>query len=97
MTTPPPPSEPQGPKQPEPLKPVKKPTPLHPADKKDAFLLNSPFAKMFARTGAKPTIKEMRAIINGILKTQINEIKRQDASWKKAMKKLKEAILGENG
>ena len=49
---------------------------------------------MFERTGAMPTVKEIRAIINGILKQQIDEIKRQDAGWKRAMKKLKEAIEG---
>jgi len=80
-----PPDKPSGP-SPKPIKPAK--------DKKDEYLLKSPFAKMFERTGATPTVKEMRAIINGILKTEIDQIKKQDAGWKKAMKRLKEAIEG---
>ena len=95
MPTPTPPPEPLKPKPPpEPPKPSEAPKPLKPADGNDSFLLNSPFAKMFERTGAMPTVKEIRAIINGILKQQIDEIKKQDAGWKRAMKKLKEAIEG---
>jgi len=95
MPTPTPPPEPLKPKpHPQPPKPSHAPKPLNPVDKKDEFLLKSPFAKMFERTGMTPTAKEMRAIINGILKQQIDEIKRQDAGWKRAMKKIKEAIEG---
>ncbi|NGX37854.1 MAG: hypothetical protein K1000chlam2_01017 [Chlamydiae bacterium] len=83
-----PPSGPGAPTPPEPSKPIQ------PSDSKDAFLLNSPFAKMFKATGHTPTVKEIKAIIDGILKHEISEIKRQDAGWKKAMKKLKEAIEG---
>jgi|GEM_PF-2655580 len=98
MPTPTPPPESQGPKQPQkPAESDKTAKPLDPSDSKYAFLLKSPFAKMFEHTGAKPSVKEMKGIIDGILKTVINEIKRQDAGWKKAMKKLKRAILGENG
>ncbi|MDN3505925.1 MAG: hypothetical protein P0S96_01695 [Simkaniaceae bacterium] len=98
MPTPTPPPESQGPKQPQqPAEPGKTAKPLDPSDSKDAFLLKSPFAKMFEQTGAKPTVKEMKGIIDGILKTVINQVKKQDAGWKKAMKKMKEAILGENG
>ena len=83
----PPSGGPSAPTPPEPSKPIQ-------PDSKDAFLLNSPFAKMFKATGTMPTVKEIKAIIDGILKQQILEIKRQDAGWKKAMKKLKEAIEG---
>lgn len=94
MPTAPKPPEPQGPK-PDPIKaPKGKPTPMQPSNSKYDFLLNSPFAKMFKATGAMPTVKEIRAIINGILKQQLNEMKRQDAGWKKAMRKLKDAIEG---
>lgn len=58
-------------------------------------MLNSPFAKMFEATGAMPTVKELQAIINGILKQQIDEIKKSDASWKRAMQRMKEAAKGD--
>lgn len=88
--------DPIGPSLP-PQEPIHPSTPSAPpsSDQADAFLLQSPFAKMFRATGAMPTVKEIRAIINGILKQEIAEIKRQDAAWKSAMKKLKEAIEGE--
>jgi hypothetical protein len=93
MTTPP--SGPgQPPPPPEHIQPPSTPKMAKSDDPRAAFLLSSPFAKMFEGTGAQPTAKEMHAIINGILKQQINEIKRSDAGWKKAMKKLKEAIEG---
>ena len=80
---------------PKPIKPSGGSKPLSPSDSKDAFLLESPFAKMFRASGAMPTVKEIRAIINGILKEQINEIKRSDAEWKKAMQHLKKVIEGD--
>ncbi len=58
----------------------------------DAELLKSPFAKMFAKTGAEPTAKEMQAIINNILKSVIDAIKQQEAQAKKAADKLKRVI-----
>lgn len=58
----------------------------------DAQLLKSPFAKMFAKTGAEVTAKEMQAIINNLLKSVIDEIKRQDAEAKAAYEKLKKVI-----
>lgn len=58
----------------------------------DAQLLKSPFAKMFAKTGAMPTGKEMEAIINNLLKSVIDSIKQQDAQAKKAAEKLKRVI-----
>ena len=60
----------------------------------DAFLLTTPWAKMFERAGATPTGKEIRGIINGILNKQIDDIKKEDAKWKEAMKKLKDIIEG---
>lgn len=95
MTTPPTGSAPDS--KPDPIKSspnVPSPKPLESSDSKDAILLNSPFAKMFRGTGAEPTVQEMRAIINGILQQQIDTIKQQDARWKEAMKKLKDAIEG---
>lgn len=49
---------------------------------------------MFRATGAMPTVKEIKMIINGILKEQITHIKRDEEMWKKAMKKMKEVIEG---
>lgn len=94
MTTQPPDSTPPPTPGGHPIKPSEgapKPMP-----EKDAFLLKSPFAKMFAATGTEPTAKEMRMIINSILKYQVDQIKKQDAAWKKAMKKLKDAIEGKD-
>lgn len=80
----------------EPIQPPLGKTPAEPTvDKKDAYLLKSPFAKMFTAHGAKVTAKEIRAIINGILKQQVEEIKKQDAKWKKAMRKLRETLEGQ--
>ncbi|MBS0629799.1 MAG: hypothetical protein JSS30_06200 [Verrucomicrobia bacterium] len=87
-----PPGRPE-PQQPPPSTgPLKPETPAQSAY--DAELLNSPFAKMFAKTGAMPTAKEMQAIINNLLKSVIDEIKRQDAEAKKAYEKLKKVIEG---
>jgi ABC-type glycerol-3-phosphate transport system substrate-binding protein len=94
MTTPP---QPPGAGGEEPLKPPAKSQKLDPSDSKYAFLLKTPFAKMFERAGATPTIKQMRAIIDQILKQTIREIKRQEKGWKKAMKKMKDAIEGNQG
>ncbi len=85
------PTPPKQPEQPSGSKPAK---PLSPSDQKSAFLLNSPFAKMFRASGATPTVKEMRAIMNGILKSAVDRIKKDEARWKKAMKKMKDAIEG---
>ncbi len=78
------------PHQPESAGPSKPESPAQSAY--DAELLKSPFAKMFAKTGAEPTAKEMQAIINNLLKSVIDEIKRQDAEVKKAAEKLKKVI-----
>lgn len=75
-----------------PIHPSSPATPASSEEQRDSFLLQSPFAKMFQATGVPPTVKEIRAIINGILQQEISEIKRQDAAWKKAMKQLKDAI-----
>ncbi len=55
-------------------------------------MATSPFAKMFAQTGALPTAKELKAIIDGILKAELQAIKKSEDSWKASMKKIKEAI-----
>lgn len=91
MTTPTGPTEPTP--EPQPQGPKGPSGEIKPMDSKDP-LLQSPFAKMFAKTGAMPTVKEMRMIMNQILKQEVDEIKRQDAEWKKAMKKLKKTIEG---
>lgn len=70
--------------------PLKPETPAQSAY--DSELLSSPFAKMFAKTGAMPTAKEMQAIINNLLKSVIDEIKRQEAEAKKAYEKMKKVI-----
>lgn len=76
----------------QPIHPTSPANPPSSAEQRDSFLLQSPFAKMFQATGVPPTVQEIRAIINGILKQEISEIKRQDEAWKKAMKQLKDAI-----
>lgn len=86
---------PTGPKPPPESQPPPAPQPIDPSDSKAAFLLKSPFAKMFEKTGATPTVKEMKAIINGILRQQIQEIKKSDDRWKQAMENLRKAIQGE--
>ncbi len=86
---------PTGPKPPPESQPPPTPQPIDPSDSKDAFLLKSPFAKMFEKTGAMPTVKEIKAIINGILQQQIQAIKRSDDQWKQAMENLRKAIQGE--
>jgi len=62
----------------------------------DEQLMKSPFAKMFAKTGAMPTVKEMKAIINNLLKSVVEEIKRQDAEAKAAAEKLRKVIEGKD-
>jgi hypothetical protein len=66
------------------------------SDEKDAYLLQSPFAKMFRATGHMPTAQEMKAMMNGILMQAVNQIKQQDQQWKKAMQKLKEQLEGKD-
>lgn len=79
---------------PEPIKPSSSPKSPTSSGSDDAYLLKSPFAKMFRASGAMPTVKEIRAIINGVLKTQLSEMKRADKEWKKAQEKLKKVIEG---
>lgn len=61
-------------------------------DEKYAFLLKSPFAKMFERAGAAPTGKEIHAIMNGIMMTTFYEFKRQEDHRKEVDKHLKDVI-----
>lgn len=61
-------------------------------DEKYAFLLKSPFAKMFERAGAAPTAKEMHAIMNGIMMSTFYELKRQEDHRKETDKHLKDVI-----
>ena len=90
-TTPPSGNQPpKKPVQPTPAKPAK----MAPSDAKFAYLLKSPFAKMFEKSGATPTIKAMKAIIDGIVKHQLVVMKQNDKEWKKAMKKMKDSIKG---
>lgn len=90
MAAVPPPGAPEPSQPPKSLGPTGPESPAQSAY--DAELLKSPFAKMFAKTGAEPTAKEMQAIINNLLKSVIDEIKRQDAEAKKAAEKLKRVI-----
>ena len=87
-----PPSGPKGPGHPESMKP--KPDAEAKKIPGGARMLDSPFAKMFAASGAMPTAKEMHAIMNGILMQAVHEIKRSDKQWKAAMKKLKRQLEG---
>lgn len=85
-----------GPGAPEPQPP---PTPSSggkPIEPHKSSMLDSPFARMFAATGAMPTVKQMTMIINGILKQQVDQIKQQDAQAKKNAKKLRDAIEGKD-
>ena len=93
MSVPPAGEAPQEPIQP--LTPPSSPSPTG-DDSKYAFLLKSPFAKMFRATGAMPTIKEMRAIMDGILNTVIQQMKLQEAEEKKAQERLKKVIEGQD-
>lgn len=85
---------------PEPTKPASNPKSLSSSgsnsDAQDAFLLQSPFAKMFSQTGAAPTAKEMKMIIDNILKSIMNDMKQQEAQAKKAAEHLKKVIEGED-
>ncbi len=76
----PPPSGPKGPAASSP--------------KSSDWVLNSPWAKMFKGTGMSPTAKELHQMINSILKHQVQEIKKDQARMKKALRKIKEAIEG---
>lgn len=88
---------PIGPVGPKPEPPQnQKSTPISKDDAKYAFLLQSPFAKMFTATGVQPTVKEIRGVINGILQNEINRIKEQDAEWKKTMEHLRKVIEGKD-
>jgi hypothetical protein len=76
--------------------PAPKPPPVSPKGEEplSSEMANSPFAKMFAQTGALPTAKELQQIINGILKDQLLAIKKGEERWKASMKKLKDTIEG---
>lgn len=58
----------------------------------NAPAMNSPFAQMFAKTGMTPTPKELKMIIDNLLRDQISEIKKNDQRWKEAMRKWKEEL-----
>lgn len=92
------PVSPTGPTPEPPPKPTTTPAqPLTPSQSAyDEQLLKSPFAKMFAKTGATPTVKEMQAIMNNILKSVVDAIKQQEAREKKAADKLKKVIEGKD-
>ena len=82
--------KPEGP-QPKPVRSDPKPMVR---SKEDSALLNSPFAKMFRAAGAVPTLKQIKAIINGILMTQVRAIRKDEARWKKVIRKMKERMEG---
>lgn len=64
------------------------------SDSKDSFYLQSPFAKMFKRTGAEVTPKMMKMIIDNILRTVVEAYKQQAKEAKKANEHLKKVIEG---
>lgn len=96
MPTPTGPVNPIPPPQSQPPKGPPAPMPLSTPSQKDAFYLSSPFAKMFARTGAMPTGAEIHQIINGILQQEIGLIQKQDAKAKETLRKLKRQMEGED-
>ena len=71
------------------------PTPF-PTPSESGSILNSPFAKMFAKVGVFPTAKQMIQIMGNILKQQIDQIRKSEQSWKEAMRKMKDAIEGDD-
>ncbi len=92
-----PPGGPTGPGHtPEPIKPAGAPKGHPGTPKEEPNISNSPFAKMFARSGAVLTQKQLHMMMSSLLKQTLTEIKREDARWKKAMKKLKDEIEGKN-
>lgn len=80
---------PTGPKDPSstPLTPIpKSPDEIAPG------LSNSPWAQMFAKSGTLPTAKELKQLIDGLLRDVIHRIKKDDDRWKEVMRKMKEVI-----
>lgn len=73
-------------------------TPTNPdkSDSKYSFLLNTPFAQMFARAGATPTAEEMHAIMNGIVMSLLDEMKRQEKHRKEVAQHLKDVSEGKD-
>lgn len=54
-------------------------------------LSDSPFAKMFERAGMALTAKQLTQVINNLLRQVIDQIKKSDEGWKRAMRKLDES------
>lgn len=65
-------------------------------DLKYAYLKSSPFIKMFTDRGQEPSGREMKAIIDSILNSIIDQFKKEDARMKKAMEKLKRQLQGQD-
>ena len=86
----PPPKKPETPS--EGLKPPA--IPATAKDKQYAYLLKSPFAKMFAKAGATVTGKEIHGIVVGILKNVMANMKLVDKGWQKANNEMKKACEG---
>ena len=93
-----PPSGPKVPEQtPKPIQPSKGVSKMPSGQpKEEASVSNSPFAKMFERSGVTPTAKQIHMMMSTLLKQTLTDIKKNDERWKKAMRKLKREIEGKD-
>lgn len=55
-------------------------------------IASSPFFQMFERAGMVLNAKQFTQIINNLLRTVIDQIKKSDESWKRAMDELKKSM-----
>lgn len=86
---------------PEPTKPPQGPagpSPTGPTPEAEApdSVMNSPFAKMFEKSGEPLTKKQLQAIINQFVKDLINRMKHDEKRMKEASERLKKAIKGQS-
>lgn len=75
---------------PPPQVPAQPMTPAMPAPAQS--MASSPFFQMFERAGMTLDAKQFTQIINNLLRTVIDQIKKSDESWKRAMDELKESM-----
>ncbi len=65
-----------------------------PSKQSSDWVLTSPWAKMFTAVGMTPTAKELHQIIANLLKQELQTIKKDQERMKKAMRKMKERMEG---
>lgn len=74
--------------------PSSSPPPSGSGDQLPPSMMNSPFVRMFSQTGATPSAKEIKQMMDNILKDVMAAIKKGDDRWKASMRKIKDAIEG---